>query len=79
MKVRELIEVLENYSDDMDVHFAYNFGDYWKTTVAATIGFAAEGYVRDSNYHSMPKVLSADDVTDDDTEVLLLSSNPMVE
>ena len=34
MLVRDLIELLEGYDADMEVHFAYGYGDHWRTTVA---------------------------------------------
>ena len=34
MTVRELINELGFYPDDIKVEFAYNYGDYWNTTNA---------------------------------------------
>ena len=37
MTVSELISELSFYPDDMEVEFAYNYGDYWNTTVCKEI------------------------------------------
>lgn len=33
MKVYELIEILQQYDGNTPVHFSYNSGDYWNTTL----------------------------------------------
>lgn len=55
--VGELKELLEDYPDDMPVVFAYNHGDYWRTTVTAEIkkNRLGEGAVVWSGYHRMYK------------------------
>lgn len=70
MKVSELIEMLKYCDKDMDVHFSYNAGDYWRTEVAATVDSVNEGYVEYSDYHSMDKVVAdEDDCYDEEGEV----------
>jgi hypothetical protein len=77
MKVAQLIEQLQDMDPNADVHFSYNYGDHWRTQVAATIDRVDEGYVEHSDYHNMDKVIDQDDFDDEDTElpnrVVLLS------
>jgi hypothetical protein len=71
MTVNELKEYLEQFDGEMEVKFSYNFGDYWRTQVAASINDAEEGYVKYSDYHRMSKV---DEDEDDDSERVVLLS-----
>jgi hypothetical protein len=61
MLVRDLIELLESYDADMEVHFAYNYGDHWRTEVAPRVGSVDEGAVVYSEYHRMDKMVENDD------------------
>ena len=76
MTVRELIDELEFFPDDMEVEFAYNYGDYWGTTVCKKIKDVDKGWVEYSGYHRMDKLIDIDDEdeeeTDDKREVLIL-------
>lgn len=56
LTVGQLRELLEDYSADTKVGFAYNYGDYWKTTVVDTVKGAEEYPVTYSAYHSMLKL-----------------------
>jgi hypothetical protein len=70
MLVRDLIELLEGYEADMEVHFAYNYGDHWRTEVAPKVSNVREGVVEYSDYHRMDKVATIEedyDVYDEDT------------
>ena len=58
MKVSDLIEELQQYDKDAEVHFAYNYGDYWRTTVAPKVRRIELLPVVHSEYHSMPKVIN---------------------
>ena len=60
MKVSELIEMLQDMNQDADVHFAYNYGDHWRTEVAPKVGRVDEGAVVYSEYHRMDKMLEDD-------------------
>jgi hypothetical protein len=64
MKVGELIEFLENFDSEMEVGFAYNYGDYWRTQVVADIDQGEEGYVKYSEYHSMNAIASEDEIAE---------------
>ena len=68
MTVQELIEQLSLYPDDMEVEFAYNYGDYWRTTVCKEIKNIDTGYVEYSAYHRMDKLIDNDDEEDDEEE-----------
>ena len=64
MNVKELREMLEGMEAeghaDKEVLFAYNYGDHWRTEVAATIDNCDVGTVEYSSYHQMDKVVDED-------------------
>ena len=57
MKVKELIEILQEYDPEMEVHTSYNYGDYWHTQVAPKVGYVEEAQTVWSEYHRMPKIV----------------------
>lgn len=57
MKVAELIEVLQSQPQDAEVHFQYNYNDYWRTQVADRVVSVEYGPVVFSEYHNMDKVV----------------------
>jgi hypothetical protein len=61
MQVKDLIEMLQDMDQDAEVHFAYNYGDYWRTEVAPKVGRVDEGTVVYSEYHRMDKMVEHDD------------------
>jgi hypothetical protein len=67
MQVKELIEMLEGMNPEAEVHFSYNYGDYWRTEVAPAVGRVDEGAVVYSEYHRMDKIAEDED-TDFDEE-----------
>ena len=70
MKVKDLIEQLGYMDLEADVHFAYNYGDHWRTEVAPRVGSVAEGVVEFSDYHRMDKLVTIEedyDIYDEDT------------
>ena len=68
MKVSELIEQLGYLDQDAEVHFAYNYGDHWRTEVAPKVSQVSEGVVEYSEYHRMDKLVTdEDDCYDEDT------------
>jgi hypothetical protein len=69
MQVRDLIELLEGYDQDAEVHFAYNYGDHWRTEVAPKVSNVHEGVVTYSEYHRMDKVANEDYDDEDEAEV----------
>jgi hypothetical protein len=66
MTVDELIAELQLMPKDAEVHFAYNYGDHWRTQVAPTVDSVDMGKVKFSDYHRMPKVDEGDDDYDDE-------------
>jgi hypothetical protein len=76
MLVRDLIELLEGYDADMEVHYAYNYGDHWRTEVAPKVGDVREGVVEFSEYHRMDKVANED--YDDEDEGVVESQRRVV-
>jgi hypothetical protein len=60
MQVKELIEMLQDMDQDAEVHFAYNYGDHWRTEVAPKVGSVDTGAVVYSEYHRMDKILDTD-------------------
>ena len=68
MKVKDLIVQLGYMDQEADVHFSYNYGDHWRTTVAPTVDTVEEGVVKYSDYHSMDKMVDdEEDMYDEDT------------
>jgi hypothetical protein len=61
MNVKELIEQLQDMNPEAEVHYAYNYGDYWRTEVAPKVGRVDEGAVVYSEYHRMDKIAEHDD------------------
>jgi len=68
MQVKELIEMLQGMDPEAQVHYAYNYGDHWRTEVAPKVGRVDEGAVVYSEYHRMDKMVEPDDSDfDEDT------------
>jgi len=67
MQVKELIEILKRYDQEADVHFAYGYGDHWRTQVAPAISQVFNGVVEYSDYHRMDKLVEDEDCYDEDT------------
>jgi hypothetical protein len=68
MLVKELIESLQYMDQDAEVHFAYNYGDHWRTEVAPKVSQVTEGVVEYSEYHRMDKLVTdEEDCYDEDT------------
>ena len=68
MKVKELIEILQEYDPEMDVHTSYGYGDYWRTQVAPKVGYVEEAKVEYSEYHRMDKLVEDEDEYYEDDE-----------
>ena len=68
MKVSELIEQLQSMDPELEVHYAYNYGDHWRTEVAPKVGRVSEGTVDYSDYHQMDKIVEyEEDLYDEET------------
>ena len=69
MTVRELIDELESYDENMEVMFSYDSRDYWGTTICRTPTEIGEANVEWSDYHSTYKYVDeSDDYNDDEDE-----------
>ena len=71
LTINELEELLadakRNGADgDTPVHFSYNYGDHWRTTVAPGAYNAELGKIEYSTYHSMHKVVDEEEMYDDE-------------
>lgn len=67
LTVKELIQQLSYMDQDAYVHFTYNYGDHWRTQVAPVVCNVTEGFVVESAYHQMDKLLDEDKVYDEET------------
>jgi hypothetical protein len=68
-QLREMLQDLETEGyGETEVKFAYNYGDHWRTQVAADVDGCAAQYVMHSAYHSMDKVVDQDDVEEEDED-----------
>ena len=76
MKVSHLIEQLQFMDKDAEVHFAYCYGDHWRTEVAPKISRVFEGVVEYSEYHRMDKMANED--YDDEDEATVASQRRVV-
>ena len=72
MTVGDLKRELEEHDDDMPVHFAYNYGDHWRTEVAPEVTSVDTDRVVYSSYHNVDKIDTSDDDDDDSNKVLVL-------
>ena len=78
MTVAELRNMLADFDADMEVRFAYNYGDYWNTEVAADITDADVDQVQYSAYHRSDKVVDPDKYDDDDDSINALTAPHVV-
>ena len=76
MQVKELIEALQYMDPEAEVHYAYNYGDHWRTEVAPKVDRVDEGVVEYSEYHRMDKIASED--YDDEDEQTVASQRRVV-
>lgn len=80
MTVADLIAELQDMPQDLPVRFAYNYGDHWHTTVAASVKSVEVGATEHSDYHDMHKCISLnDEETGEETgeETVILSTYPV--
>lgn len=68
MKVSELIEQLQCFDEDAEVHVAYGAGDYWRTTLAPKVTQVFNGSVQMSEYHRSDKLIHDEDDMEDDND-----------
>ena len=70
MKVADLIEQLKTMPPNAEVHYTYNYGDYWRTNVAPVVEDVTLGYVKYSEYHRMDKLICVEEDFDDNADTL---------
>ena len=68
MKVKELMEILEEYDPEMEVHITYGYGDYWNSQVAPKAQYVEEGKIEYSEYHRMDRLVDTDSYYGDEEE-----------
>jgi len=68
MQVKELIDMLQGMDPEAQVHYAYNYGDHWRTEVAPKVDRVDEGAVVYSDYHRMDKMVENEYDTEFDDE-----------
>jgi hypothetical protein len=61
MTVQQLIDQLSQFDPNTKVHFSYNYGDHWRTTVAPVVRHVEEMPIAESEYHKMPVVIDEED------------------
>ncbi len=66
MKVIELIEQLKELDQNLEVHFSYNSGDYWKTKVTSNVYDVSIELVEYSDYHRQTKLVDYNSDNDDE-------------
>lgn len=75
MTVAELISELKEYDQDLPVHFAYQYGDHWRTMVAPEVTEVSEEQVKYSSYHNTTALAKdQDDIDDSFIDVIILGS-----
>jgi hypothetical protein len=66
MQVFQLIEQLMDMDPNAEVHFSYNYGDYWRTEVAPAVVSVKERLVKRSEYHLMDRLMDEDEMIEDE-------------
>jgi len=74
MKVRELIDQLQQFDAEDEVHFSFNSGDHWRTTVAPKVRRVEMLPIVESEYHNKPQIIDEDDRRYDDAEQVVVLS-----
>ena len=69
----ELIDLLDQFPDDAEVHFSYNYGDHWHTQVAPVVSDVDMLVTKHSDYHRNPILVDEDDVNGDEVRVIVIS------
>jgi hypothetical protein len=72
MTVKELIETLECFDPESEVHFAYPSNDYWGTTLSRQVDSVECAKVEYSEYHRTNKIIDYDYEDADAKDVVIL-------
>jgi hypothetical protein len=75
MKVRDLINQLQQFDAEDEVHLSYNLGDYWRTTVAPKIHRVEMLPVAEIKYNNKPMmIIDEEDKRYDEAEQVVVIS-----
>ncbi len=74
MTVQELINRLEQYDPQTQVHFAYNYGDHWRTMVAPAVQSVEEMRIEYSGYHEQFKLVDDEEEDNDEQQSVVILS-----
>ena len=75
MTVKELMAELAGCDPDMEVHYAYPSGDYWRRTLTASIDNVGEDNIIYSDYHRTTKLVEGDSEPEDGERSVIILSN----
>jgi hypothetical protein len=62
MTVKELIEMLSGYDEDMEVGFQHPSHDYWRSVLITEVDGVEEGYAKYSEYHQQLCVATEEEI-----------------
>ena len=68
MKVKQLIELLSSFEDDMEVKVGYNYGNPYRTTVAPDVCNVEITEVEYCDFHQMDTVIDHE-ITDEEYDL----------
>jgi Fe-S-cluster formation regulator IscX/YfhJ len=68
MNVKELIDHLSNFDEDLPVYFAYDYGDYWGSVVANNVSEVDNETLIFSPYHNRMKRMDENEDPDESDE-----------
>lgn len=74
MKVQDLIDQLQQFDPLDEVHFSYNSGDHWRTTVAPIVRRVEMLPVVESEYHNKPMLIDDEDERYDNAQQVVVLS-----
>lgn len=74
MTVQELINQLQQFEPNDEVHFSYNYGDHCRTTVAPKARVVDLMGIVESEYHGMPMIVDEEDNRYDEAKQVVIIS-----
>lgn len=73
MTVKDLKEILEEFGDETEVHFAYPSGDHWRSTITPPVRRMEMKQIKHSSYSDNFVLADEDDEEENNKEVLVIS------
>jgi hypothetical protein len=64
MKVKQLMEILSGFDEDMEVGFEHPSHDYWRSVLITEVDNVEEGYANYSEYHRQLAVPTEDEINE---------------